>query len=175
MVYRESRRHSKRTELAGQDRNTNHGAVLQDAPEISADVIASYRAADYRAGTVGDAFTLRVNQYSEPLARLFTVSGHQCAVFITACNPFGRLQSHEVNLAACALLHQRLWQLVNRKDHIIEGVGCDPAGLWPAEKSFLALGLGLEASRNLGREFCQNAVVWMDEDAIPKLVLLRQA
>jgi hypothetical protein len=52
-------------------------------------------------------------------------------------------------------------------------MGFDPSGNWPAEKSFLALGLDLEVSRALGAEFQQNAVLWANADAIPRLILLR--
>ncbi|SHL69343.1 Protein of unknown function [Nitrosospira sp. Nsp11] len=56
---------------------------------------------------------------------------------------------------------------------IIEGEGFDPCGKWPAEKSFLALGLDLKESSALGKEFGQNAIVWAGADAIPRLILLR--
>ncbi len=75
-------------------------------------------------------------------------------------------------MRACAALRDRLDSYVARPDQIIEGMGIDPSGKWPAEKSFLALGLDLETSRALGREFGQNAIVWAGADAIPRLILL---
>ena len=44
---------------------------------------------------------------------------------------------------------------------------------WPAEPSFLALGIDLVTAKILGRHFDQNALVWINDDAIPRLVLLR--
>jgi hypothetical protein len=114
-----------------------------------------------------------VDQHSEPLSQLFTTSGHQCAAFITACNPFGVRQSSKANRAACARLRERLAQYAPQPKRIIEGVGLDSAGDWPGEESFLVLGLDLETSRALGREFHQNAIVWVGNDAIPRLILLR--
>jgi hypothetical protein len=35
------------------------------------------------------------------------------------------------------------------------------------------LGLDLDTSCALGREFHQNAIVWAGEDAVPSLILLR--
>ena len=144
--------------------------------KISQDLIAAYRAAEYQvtvgAGLDSSALILRIDEYSEPLSRLFTVSGDRCAAFITACNPFSMLQSHEENLVACARLRVRLERLT-RAGWIFEGEGYSSSGAWPAEKSFLALGLDLETSQALGREFGQNAIVWTDSDAIPRLILLR--
>jgi hypothetical protein len=64
-------------------------------------------------------------------------------------------------------------EYVSPSDRIIKGAGSDPSGGWPPEESFLVLGLGLEAARTLGREFHQNALLWTDHDAIPRLILLR--
>lgn len=148
--------------------------------KIDGDLIAAYRSARYRAdqqvdhqrGFAAGAIILRIDQYSEPLSQLFSASGHQCAAFITACNPFGQVQSPEINRKTCAHLFDRLHGLVS-PGGIIEGEGFDPSGKWPAEKSFLALGLDLEASSALGKEFGQNAIVWAGADAIPRLILLR--
>jgi hypothetical protein len=139
---------------------------------IAEDLITAYRSAHYRAGSGQDAITLRVDEHSEPLSRLFRASGHRCAAFITACNPFGAQESLKANMRACAALHDRLDSYVAWPDQIIEGMGIDPSGEWPAEKSFLALGLDLETSRALGEEFGQNAIVWAGADAIPRLILL---
>ncbi len=55
----------------------------------------------------------------------------------------------------------------------IEGEGEGPDGAWPAEKSLFVFGVDLETARMLGVRYRQNAVVWVGEDAVPKLVLLR--
>jgi hypothetical protein len=141
--------------------------------KIPADVIDAYRSAHYHAGTGSNSMTLRVDQYSEPLWRLFSATRHGCAGFITACNPAGIRQRPQENRAACERLRERLNQYISRPDDIIEGIGLDPSGGWPGEESFLALGVDLEVSRALGAEFQQNAVLWADADAIPRLILLR--
>lgn len=141
--------------------------------EIPDDLIYAYRSAHYRADGGHETMTLHVDQYSEPLARLLAVSGYRCAAFITACNPFGAAESHEVNMKACLHLRKSLDRYVADQRQIIEGEGIDPSGGWQAEKSFLVLGLDLETTKALGKEFGQNAVVWSDGEAIPRLVLLR--
>jgi len=37
----------------------------------------------------------------------------------------------------------------------------------------LAPGLDLERTKSLGNEFAQNAVLWIGDDAVPQLILLR--
>jgi hypothetical protein len=148
--------------------------------KIANNLIAAYRSACYRIdaqvdpgkGVTSGAIILRIDQYSEPLSQLFSTSGHRSATFITAFNPFGQIQNPEVNQEACASLFRRLCRLVG-PGRIIKGEGLDPSGKWPAEKSFLALGLDLETSSALGREFGQNAIVWAGVDAVPRLILLR--
>jgi hypothetical protein len=152
--------------------------------EISAGLVAAYRATEYRVGSEtgsdGESgsdssrtFILHIDQYSESLSRLLAASGHQCAAFITACNPFSVHQSREANHAVCARLRDELIRRAAHPEQIIKGESRDPSGAWPEEKSFLALGLDLETSQVLGREFGQNAIVWAGADAIPRLILLR--
>jgi len=138
--------------------------------DIPPEKIAAYRNTGYRFGRGADLVSLRIDTRSEALARLYASSGHRCGVFITACNPLGELQSREENEAAQARLAAELHALAIPA---IEGEGVDPAGAWPAEKSFFALGVALDAARDLGLRHRQNAVVWAGEDAIPKLILLR--
>lgn len=137
---------------------------------ISADLIASYRAADYQAGAGSAAALLHIDQHSESLSQLLAAAGQQCAVFITAYNPCSQPQSLTANQAAHAYLRDELKYLT---DQIIEGTSSDPAGTWPPEQSLLALGVELDKSKALGRKFGQNAVVWAGADAIPRLILLR--
>ena len=157
-----------------------NGCLGMTRPEISAELVAAYRATEYRVrpaagfGTSPDcAFILRIDRYSAPLSQLFSASGHRCAAFITACNPFSLPRSSEANHAACARLRDALIRHIPHPEEIIEGEGGDPSGIWPGEESFLVLGLNLETSRALGRKFEQNAIVWAGPDAIPRLILLR--
>jgi|SRR3954449_2753435 hypothetical protein len=144
----------------------------EDLSRIPARLINAYRSAHYRAGFGADAILLRIDHYSEPLSRLFEISGSWCATFITACNPLGVHQSPQKNRAACERLRKRLNSYIPGQDDVIEGLGLDPSGEWPGEESFLVLGLDLEVSRALGDEFQQNAILWASANAIPRLILL---
>jgi hypothetical protein len=138
--------------------------------EIHSDKVRAYRDTHYRVGFGRDAFSLRVDKLSEELLKLYQATGHQCGVYITAFNPFGRAQSEQANEEA----HRRLGDhLRTVSAEVIEGVGADPTGAWPEEKSYLGLGIDLETARKLGTQARQDAVIWTGEDAIPKLILLR--
>ena len=138
--------------------------------QIQTDKITAYLAADYRFGHSLDLITLRINTRSDALARLYASSGYQCGVFLTAYNPLGQALTLEANEAAHARLGTELKALAIE---VIDGVGADPTGAWPEEKSFFALGVELEAARTLGIRYHQDAIVWVGRDAIPILVVLR--
>lgn len=126
------------------------------ATEISQELLAAYRATEYWVGTGPDPFCLYIGQHSAPFAPLLDDSGCGCAVVISAHNPFGKPRA----IDAIAESHERLRRaLDNQSTVLIEGVGRDTARLWPEEKSFLAIGLPLEAARQMGKRFGQNAIV----------------
>lgn len=142
--------------------------MIQSA--IAKDLIASYLCANYQIGTGPDSISLRIDQFSEPLAKLLISSGQPCAAIISAHNPYSRRLSNEQNLAA----HESLRNFLSQHSYpTIESLNTDPAGLWPVKKSFFVLGLDLNTAQPLGQQFDQNAIVWIGSDAIPHLILLR--
>ena len=137
---------------------------------IAKDLIASYLCANYQIGTGSDSISLRIGQFSEPLAKLLISSEQSCAAIISAYNPYSRRLSNEQNLTA----HESLRNFLSLHSYpTIESLNTDPAGLWPAEKSFFVPGLDLNTAQPLGQQFDQNAIVWIGGDAIPRLILLR--
>lgn len=143
---------------------------LLSATAIAPEKIAAYQATDYRVGEAGSAFILRIGVPSDDLRRLYTATGQACAVFVTAFNPYGTVQSDEANQADHARLSDHIRSLT---PHAIEGVGADPSGKWPPEPSILALGIDNPTARLLGARAHQDAVVWAGSDAVPRLLLLR--
>lgn len=138
--------------------------------EISPDLIASYKTAGYQAIVDADVISFRIDQYSASIDQLLVKSDHQYAVFITASNPLSQQQIPHVNLTRNTQLHNALMQYTNL---VFEGASTDPSKLWPSEQSYLALGIDLKTVVTLGKQFGQNAVVWVDTSAIPQLILLR--
>lgn len=137
---------------------------------IAMHIIESYRCAAYQVSSGSDIFIFRIDQYSEQLLQLLAASDPSCAVFITAFNPLGQRKTYEQNAVFNAQLHGQLSQYSLQ---IINGSGSDPSGRWPTEESFLAFGINLKTAMALGKQFDQNAIVWIDSDAIPRLILLR--
>jgi len=138
---------------------------------LSQELIRHYLAARYRARIKPNhSITLRAGDYSAPLATLLQTSGCRNAAYITACNPASQMVTPAENQSATIQLHK---QLIRYSRFIYPGESTDPAKQWPAEASFLALGINLATAATIGHTFGQNAILWINTDAIPRLVLLR--
>ena len=137
---------------------------------ISAVKIEAYKSTNYIVLADAGEFTIRVDQYSEALADLFRSTNRQSGTFITAYNPLGRARESKANEAANQRLSEYLRSLGAR---VIDGAGADPTGEWPPEPSFLALGIDLAAAQRIGKLYKQDAIIWIDSDAVPRLILLR--
>lgn len=133
---------------------------------------AAYRATLYQV-RAGDApFALRVDTFSARLAALMRMHGVTTAAYLTAYNPRSVLTAEAANREA----NERLRAALLAADAFIFcGEAIDSTGRWPAEPSFLALGLALCTARELGTRFMQNAILFADDDAVPRLVWLPRA
>ncbi|WP_350282638.1 DUF3293 domain-containing protein [Nitrosomonas sp.] len=134
------------------------------------ELVRHYLAAQYQVWIDASLVVLQIGCQSAPLAALLQATGNRSAVYVTACNPAGELVSPQENQFAMARLYEKLLCYSN---HIYRGAGIDPDGKWPAEESLLALGIDLSTAKKIGDEFGQNALIWIDSDAIPCLILLR--
>jgi hypothetical protein len=131
---------------------------------------AAYRATVYRVRSdEREAFDLRVDIASKPLAALLRRHGVATAAYLTACNPYGVRTSDAANRAANDALRAAL---VAADAFVFDGEAIDPTAARPAEPSFLALGIALATARELGVRFRQNAMLFADDDAVPRLVWL---
>jgi hypothetical protein len=136
---------------------------------IDAGLIQAFREIHYQVHGA-EPFTLRMDEHSAALAAAHKRFRSDCCAFITACNPF----SEGVDAASNAQLHADLGlELARRSLAHIEGIGQHPSNQWPGDASYLVFGLKLEAAKTLGRALKQNAIVWSDADAVPRLILLR--
>lgn len=142
---------------------------MTEQTTLSADLISAYEVTNFHVKTQ-PAFILNIGKVSEELKVLFKQNNVFSAAFITAWNPYSKSLSDKDNQDRNELLKA---ELGHRSLKFIDGFGQDPAGQWASEDSFLILGIGLEAAKKLGNQFEQNAIVWLDEDAVPKLILLR--
>ncbi|TDU25728.1 uncharacterized protein DUF3293 [Panacagrimonas perspica] len=145
-----------------------------DVPEhlsaLDPGLVAAYRATHYRVD-LAPPFTMKVDVHGPGLGRLMQAGGHTGAMFITAWNPLGESLSRDRN-------EQRQQRLIDELRAAglawVPGVGSDPSGAWPDEEvSVLVPDVDRAAACDWGRRHGQNAVLWADTDAVPKLLLLR--
>jgi len=114
-------------------------------------------------------FVLRVGQHCPQLLSAHRQYGASSSAFITACNPLSQALSEADN----AERQDRLAAGLRARSLVFHpGIGQHPISKW-AEPSFLIFGLSLEAAKDLGNKFDQNAIVWAGEDGVPQLILLR--
>lgn len=139
-------------------------------PQISKALIQAYLGTAYSAQTAFGGINLKIGVRSGEIVRLFAASGADCAAFITAENPYSEPQTPAANGERQRRLGDELAAL-GFTHFPGKGQGEDPN--WPAEASFLVLGMGKEEASDLGRKYGQNAMVWIGADGVPELVLLR--
>lgn len=99
---------------------------------------------------------IRIGSHHDQLDEM--LHKHNCDAwsYITASNPASERLSEEQNTGR----NQELEALLKSQRHVFyrgEGVGSDRA--WPAEASFLILGISRKTAMHLGRQFGQNAIV----------------
>lgn len=136
---------------------------------LPADLVRAYRETHYRV-LGATPFVLLIDSPSEELAAEHARRKTKCSAFVTACNP----HSEVTDAAANARLHAELGAELRRRDlEYVEGIGQHPSNGWETEPSYLVFGLALPEAEALGRAHRQNAIVWSDADAVPRLILLR--
>ena len=143
---------------------------MAETTQIHSDKVRAFMATDYRIGHTPQDIVLTIGRRSDRLAALFAAKGVNCGAFLTSYNPRSTIQSDQANGQAHAQLAAKLQELGLQA---IEGSGSEEGTKWPAEKSFFALGLALEPAKAIGTQFDQDAIVWVGENAVPELVLLR--
>ncbi|HEX5364093.1 MAG TPA: DUF3293 domain-containing protein [Gallionella sp.] len=137
--------------------------------EIDPSTIKAYRETNYYIAAPAP-FVLRVGVTSEALARICAQHRTDCCAFVTASNPYSRLVDDQENADRQAGLAR---ELERRGLTFFHGTGRHPSGSWPAESSYLVLGLSLADAKMLGEAYQQNAILWCGPDAVPELILLR--
>ena len=143
---------------------------MAETTQIHPDKLRAYLATDYRLGHTPHDIVLTIGQRSERLAALFAGSGVNCGAFLTVYNPQGSAQTDAANDQGHAELGDKLHALGLQ---VVEGSGSEVGSDWPAEKSYFALGLSLEAAKAIGTNFDQDAIIWAGGDAVAQLILLR--
>ena len=136
---------------------------------INNELLASYKLAHYHV--YGSAsFILRIGQYSPELHDIYKTSPKKIAAFITAFNPSSIELSNQENKERNQQLEEKIKTL-----HLcyLHGEGkCDESE-GSSEESFLVFEIDQTEAIRLGKEFGQNAIVWIPENSTPELLLLK--
>lgn len=130
-------------------------------------LLAAYLAAHYKVSGTARPFVLRVGHRSAELAAVHLAHGVNCSAFITAWNPGSVARSEAINRASQTRLES---ELAAGGATLLPGIGEDPSGVWPGERSVLAIGISRSDAERVGRKFGQRAIVWSGESAIPELI-----
>ena len=132
------------------------------------ETLAAYMATHFIVST-NPSIKLLIGEHSSLLASMLSAE-LVGAAFITAYNPKGGLLSDAENTERHRML---VADLKEQGYEFIEGEGVDPNREWPGEISVLVLGINRESAERIGCRYDQNAIVWIDTDAIPRLLVLR--
>ena len=131
--------------------------------------IQSYKDANYHIYDK-PLFVINVGSKCSGLNKLYDKYGVSEAAVLTAYNPMSQKTSDHDNKRN----NQQLELILkDQKLPFIRAEGICPDNKWPGEESFLVLGMKLNAAKELGKKFNQNAIVWSDQSAISQLILLR--
>ena len=138
--------------------------------EVAAELVAAYMSTQYRTFTLSGDIVLRIGEPSSAMCRLIQSAGADGAAFLTAENPFSeKLYGAENHVRQRSLRED----LVLLGATIFDGAGQGEDPSWPAETSFTAVGITHAEACQLGIKYQQNAIVWIDINGVPELLLLR--
>lgn len=132
------------------------------------ELAAVFRNATYIVSVPTGELHLHIGVRSPAMQRLLEDCSPPCAAIITAYNPNAIKQSHEANDAAQAQLLSRLHRQGFRH---LTGHNCAPGGSGPVEPTAVVLGVTKNRAEQLGRDFGQAAIVYI-ESAEPQLLWL---
>ena len=128
-------------------------------------LLAAYMDTDYMVSD-DPPLRLRIGERNDDARILLASFNVSTAAFITAWNPGSRRLTDEENEDRQAEL---LTEIEQRRLNYLVGVG---EGKDWQEYSYLVLGVSREDATALGRQFEQNAYVFLEIDGVPELVTL---
>lgn len=135
---------------------------------LNQNLIESYLKTNYEVH-VEPQYVLRIGNQSAEFADYLRNSTYSSAAYITAYNPYGEsLMDHENEKRSKSLYDD----IVSFGYSPILGIGRDPKGLWPGEKSYLIPGITFDEAMMLGNKYEQNAILWIGDSAYVQLLLL---
>ena len=124
-----------------------------------------YQNAKYEV-LISPPIAFRIGELNQGLEKLLVDEAVETAALITACNQKGIKHGHDENHGA---MEDLKFSLNERKLPFLPAAGSDPKGAWK-EESYFILGITKDEAEALGRQFQQNAFVWIETGHAPRLV-----
>jgi hypothetical protein len=136
----------------------------------SAHLADAYRATDYVVSMNGHDVAICPGRRCHTVDKALARHKAQTAVFITAWNPYSKARGRVTN----GIAHRKLVSCVRRKKApLVVGEGRGTQNDWEPEQSVLVFGLSRSEAAGLGRQFRQNAVVFLRLGRPAELLFLR--
>ncbi len=132
---------------------------------LSPELLAAYREAEYVV--LEPRIVIRIGEPNRALDERIAPAAR--AAFITAVNPKSERRSDEENRRLLCTLRDELEEAGRA---YLQGEGRDPMGAWPAEPSFLVLGISRAEATSLAGRFQQNGFVWCEPGKAPELIIV---
>jgi hypothetical protein len=131
------------------------------------ELLGAYKATHY---TIGKEVVMRIGEPCPPLDELLLNHRSDTAAYLTAWNPWSKMQSPEANAEA----NERLAKELNGLPEVVQvlnGIGIDPSGKWPGEESFLIIGIHFKQAMELAERYGQNAFVFYRGGSMAELIV----
>lgn len=135
---------------------------------ISRELLVAYAATDYMVLQPEAPFIVHIGEYSSALAQLQAAYGVHTSAMITGYNPYSTARAEPENASANAALFADI-AVLNLP--WLPAHGADPSGVCTPEPGVWIAGISFEAAFALSRKYQQNAFVFADETAVPRLGL----
>ena len=129
----------------------------------------TYRNAKYSVTTPSGYVGIQIGVPNNELDALLAKDGVNEACLMTAFNPLGQKVDDNINARANQALESSI-QAMSLPYYL--GLGQDPKGDWQ-EESYLIMGIDIDGAKQLGKQYQQNAFVWIAKLSAPELVWLR--
>ena len=143
-------------------------AFREDSMTITPELIAAYKSAHFKVHTNEATITLEVDKPNPAFDRLLEDNKADCAVIITAWNPWSKAQSREENNEKQHHLEE---QLQKAGFTLLQAAGVDPSRKWESEQSCCALGMKEQEGISWGKRHFQNTVIFHQAGKNSKLTV----
>ena len=133
------------------------------------ELVTAYQNADYYV-LKKIPFKFKIGVFSVDLKNFLKENRVRTGYLISAYNPKSQPTTQIQNVEKHRLLNNNL---IKDNSFFYETVSKDPLDKWPCEYGFIVLNTSKKRVIELGIEFRQNAIVFVDHKALSRLILLR--